>query len=157
MLIYFNQHIKTLFLYLWGVRYTFSLCVNLSVIMTVSGLTLVNVFWPRPQTYDSAIGKIRKFRFNYENPSRDTPSGDCKTWSGVSDIGRHTKMCSAGGYFMERFENLWSRESNSFWNHKTTSYYSDNKIKTIVNKTSKQPKQYTILIFISYCILGRGQ
>ncbi len=43
----------------------------------MSYLTLANVFWPRPQTYDfdyqSNIGKIRKFLFDYENPYSRTP------------------------------------------------------------------------------------
>ncbi len=45
-------------MYLRGVRYTFSLCVNVSDDYRMSDLTLGNVFWPCPQAYDSTISRL---------------------------------------------------------------------------------------------------
>ncbi len=56
----------------------------------------------------------------------------------VSDTGRHTKCAVLG--ILERFEDHCRRESTSFWNHNTTRYYSEKKIKNTVNKLANSQK-----------------
>ncbi len=58
---------------MWVVRNIFSLCANISNYGDrMSDLTHGNVFYPLPPNIgfdnQSTIGKIRKFRFDYENP-----------------------------------------------------------------------------------------